>query len=123
MSRDNNHRSREVVRAEVSALFHTVVASYGLRLGEMFLATFTVYFSTRLFDPEIYGQMNMISMVAGIIQAFGFGWLGSALIRFGKDYVWPQQAYVHSPPSLGLLQGGPANRRLPSLKLQDPLLQ
>lgn len=85
MFRDNNHRSREVVRAEISALFHTVVASYGMRVGEMILAVFTVYFSTRLFDPEVYGQMNMISMVAGIIQAFGFGWLGSALIRFGKE--------------------------------------
>jgi len=85
MFRDNHHRSREVVRAEISTLFHTVVASYGMRLGEMILAVIAVYFSTRLFDPEVYGQMNMISMVAGIIQAFGFGWLGSVLIRFGKE--------------------------------------
>ena len=85
MIHDDSFRSNARVKKEVSGLFHTVVASYGLGLAGMLLATLTAYFSTRIFAPEVYGQLNMISMGAGVIQAVGFVWLNSALIRFGKE--------------------------------------
>jgi len=78
-------KSNERVKGEISALFNTVLASYGFGLSGGLVATFSTYFSTRLFTPEVYGQLSMVSMAAGIIQAVGFVWLGSALIRFGKD--------------------------------------
>lgn len=90
MIHDDSFTSNARVKKEVSGLFHTVVASYGLGLAGMLLATLTAYFSTRIFAPEVYGQLNMISMGAGVIQAVGFVWLNSALIRFGKE------EYIHT---------------------------
>lgn len=73
------------VRGEISGLFNTVITSYGLGLAGGALAMITTYFSTRLFVPEVYGRLSMLSMSAGIIQAVGFVWLSGALIRFGKE--------------------------------------
>jgi O-antigen/teichoic acid export membrane protein len=78
-------KSRDKMKAEVSGLFSTFVISYLMRLGEILIATLATYFATRLFVPEVYGQLAMIVMVVGIIQTVGFGWLGNALIRFGKE--------------------------------------
>jgi O-antigen/teichoic acid export membrane protein len=85
MLREAGSKSKDKVKSEVSTLFSTFAISYVLRLGEILMATLVTYFSTRLFVPEIYGQLSMITMAVGIIQAVGFGWLGSALIRFGKE--------------------------------------
>lgn len=82
---DIHNESATRVKGEISNLFKTIVASYGLVIAGALVGIGTTYFSTRVFLPEVYGQLTMISMAAGIIQAFGFTWLGSALIRFGKE--------------------------------------
>ena len=85
MNSEISSKSSARVKEEISTLFNTVFFSYGLGIAGLLVASLTTYFSTRLFSPEVYGQLSMVSMVAGIIQAVGFVWLGSALIRFGKE--------------------------------------
>jgi O-antigen/teichoic acid export membrane protein len=85
MLREAGSQSRKKVKSEVSTLFSTFVISYVMRLGEILIATLVTYFSTRLFVPEVYGQLSMITIAVGIFHALGFGWLGTALIRFGKE--------------------------------------
>ena len=45
----------------------------------------TVYLSTRVFAPEVYGQLALIVTTATLIQSVGFNWLSSALVRFGRE--------------------------------------
>lgn len=73
------------MKREISTLFGTLATSYGLSLAGILPSIFTVYFSTRVFSPEIVGQLTLITTAATLIQSLGFTWLTSALIRFGRD--------------------------------------
>ena len=69
----------------VASLFDTVATSYGLNLIGIIPSVFTVFFSTRIFAPDVMGQLSLIVVVAAFIQTVGFQWLSSALIRFGRE--------------------------------------
>lgn len=62
-----------------------MATTYALNLVGIVPSLFTVYFSTRIFAPEVSGQLALVSTAAVFIQSIGFVWLSNALIRFGKE--------------------------------------
>ncbi len=85
MNSENTGQSGSRTRREVSRLFTTVATSYGLGLVGILPSIITVYFSTRVFAPQVFGQLALIATTASLIQSVGFTWLSSALIRFGRE--------------------------------------
>jgi len=80
----SGHQSSRI-KGEVSTLFATVAASYGMNLIGILPSVFTVYFSTRLFPPDVTGQLALVTTAALFLQSVGFNWLSSAIVRFGKE--------------------------------------
>jgi O-antigen/teichoic acid export membrane protein len=85
MTPETSSQPSSQIRSEISTLFGTVAATYGLSLAGIAPSLVITYFSTRLFAPEIVGQFGLISMVASLVQSIGFVWLSNALIRFGRE--------------------------------------
>ncbi|MGD0176804.1 MAG: polysaccharide biosynthesis C-terminal domain-containing protein [Candidatus Bathyarchaeia archaeon] len=85
MATANSGHQNPRIKGEISTLFTTVAASYGMNLIGILPSVFTVYFSTRVFAPDVTGQLALITTAALFLQSLGFNWLSSALIRFGKE--------------------------------------
>jgi O-antigen/teichoic acid export membrane protein len=73
------------VRSEISRLFAAAATTYGLNLVSTLPSIAIVYFSTRVFAPDVMGQLTIIITVGSVIQSIGFSWLTSAQLRFGRE--------------------------------------